>query len=252
MARRSRRNNPEQLRKELIDLLEGFEYKLQESNLREQVMSLVPANYYLRDLGSSLIEGDKIESARDRILAYLRKYPGEVVCGEELMVVAGISEYSRRIRELRIEHGWPIFTGLALKEALEEECQSLTELTISDTRKGAYKKDTYVLTENKQDRDAAYRWRLANEIRKSKNGVKQKLLKYFRANVGKPITGEELKYLANNASEWPRRVRELRTEEGWPIATRVTGMPDLAVGTYLLEEDRQAEVHDRKTPTQFE
>lgn len=244
MARRSQRDNPEQLRKKLISLLEDFEQKLLENNLREQVKSLVPANYHLRDLGSSLIKDEQVESARDRILAYLRKYPGEVIHGDELMVVAGISEYARRIRELRVEHGWPIFTGQALKEALEDERQNFPELAAT----GTHKKDTYILTENKQDRDAAYRWRLANEIRKSKSSVKHKLLKYFRANVGKRITGEELKYLAKNASEWPRRVRELRTEEGWPIVTRVTGMPSLAVGTYLLEEDRQAEVHDRKIP----
>lgn len=160
------------------------------------------------------------------------------------MVVAGISEYARRIRELRIENGWPIFTGLALKEAIDDENLNLPKHLISSE----HKKDTYILVEDKQDRDAAYRWRLANDIRKSKEGVKTKLLKYFRANIGKRITGEELKYLANSASEWPRRVRELRTEEGWPIVTRVTGMPSLPVGTYLLEEDRQAEVHDRKIP----
>ena len=54
--------------------------------------------------------------------------------------------------------------------------------------------------------------------------------------------------MANDRSEWPRRVRELRTEEGWPIATKVSGRPDLNVGIYVLEEDRQAEVHDRKIP----
>lgn len=244
MARRSQRNNPEQLRTKLITLLEDFEQKLQDCDLRKQVLSLVSANYCLRDLGSSLIEDDNIESARDRILAYLRRYPGVAISSEELMVVAGISEYARRIRELRVEHGWPIFSGLALKEMLTDDHHALPQPFPDET----LKKDTYILTENRQDRDAAYRWRLANDIRKSKEGVKQKLLKYFRANVGKPITGEELKYLANNASEWPRRVRELRTEEGWPIATRVTGMPNLAVGTYVLEEDRQAPTHDRKIP----
>lgn len=244
MARRSQRDNPEQLRKKLITLLDGFEKKLLESDLREQVKALVPANYHLRDLGSSLINDEHIESARDRILAYLRKYPGIVVHGDELMIVAGISEYARRIRELRIEHGWPILTGLALGEGLEDENRGLPPLEANK----AYKKDTYILTEDKQDRDSAYRWNLANEIRKSKAGVKTKLLRYFRENIGKRITGEELKYLANNASEWPRRVRELRTEEGWPIATRATGMPTLPIGVYVLEEDRQAEVHDRKIP----
>lgn len=62
------------------------------------------------------------------------------------------------------------------------------------------------------------------------------------------MTGEELRYLANDSKEWARRTRELRTEDGWPIATKNSGRPELEVGAYLLEEDRQAEVHDRKIP----
>lgn len=240
MARRSQRKDPEKLRQELLSLLADFEKKLRDDNLREQVRALIPAHHNLRDLGSSLVQGDQIASARDRILAYMRKYPGEVIQGDELMIVAGISEYARRIRELRVEHGWPIMTGLAMKELVA------ADEPISST--SAYKPDTYILTEDSQDRDSAYRWNLANDIRKSGLSVKNKFLKYFRDNVGKRITGEELKYLADGRSEWPRRVRELRTEEGWPIATRNTGMPSLPVGVYLLEEDRQAEVHDRKIP----
>jgi len=76
--------------------------------------------------------------------------------------------------------------------------------------------------------------------------VRDKILKYFRKNVGKEITGEDLKYLAKDKSEWGRRVRELRTEYGWPIMTRNTGRPDLDVGVYLLEADRQSPEHDRK------
>ncbi|WP_244946542.1 HNH endonuclease [Gallaecimonas pentaromativorans] len=215
-----------------------------DSDLREQVQSLVPVNHKLRDLGGSLIDDVQADSARDRILAYLRKYPGVEVLGDELMVVAGISEYARRIRELRVEQGWPIFTGLAIKEALDDD---LIDNHVREPEK-KYKKDNYILVEDKQDRDSAHRWNLANEIRKSKDGVKSKLLRYFRENVGKRITGEELKYLAKGRSEWARRVRELRTEEGWPIVTRVTGMPSLPVGIYVLEEDRQAKVHDRKIP----
>ncbi|MFG1487729.1 HNH endonuclease [Oceanospirillum sp. HFRX-1_2] len=238
MARRSQRQNPETLRAELVAMLENFQHKLLDSNLRDQVKALIPANHHLRDLGSSLIQDDDINSARDRILAYLQKHTGELIAGDELMIVAGISEYARRIRELRVQYGWPVQSGLSLKDASEDEHTNTTD----------YKPDTYLLTENKQDKEAAYRWNLANEIRKRKVGVKIKLIDYFRANIGKKITGEELKYLANNASEWPRRVRELRTEEGWPIVTRATGRPDLPVGVYVLEEDRQAEVHDRKIP----
>ena len=62
------------------------------------------------------------------------------------------------------------------------------------------------------------------------------------------MTGEELKYLAKDRSEWARRVRELRTEDGWPVMTKVSGVRELPVGVYVLEEDRQAPAHDRKIP----
>ncbi len=45
-----------------------------------------------------------------------------------------------------------------------------------------------------------------------------------------------------------RRTRELRTEEGWPVKTKQFGRPELSVGVYVLEEDKQAEPHDRHIP----
>jgi len=53
-----------------------------------------------------------------------------------------------------------------------------------------------------------------NEIRKKNVSVTEKIIEYFRKNVGQEITGEELKYLAKDKKEWARRVRELRTEKG--------------------------------------
>lgn len=239
MARRSKRNDPENLRSSLIQLLTDFEFKLKEEDLRDQVCSLIPANHLLRDLGSSLVKDNDTDSARDRILSYLRKYPGTLLLGDELMVVAGISEYARRIRELRVQLGWPILSGKALKDIAKED--PTLELPLNNA-----KTDTYMLLEDQQDRESAFRWNTINEIRRSKLSVKEKILSYLRKNIGQKVTGEELKYLANDRSEWPRRVRELRTEEGWPIVTKVSGMPSLPVGVYVLEEDRQAEVHDRK------
>lgn len=46
-------------------------------------------------------------SARGRILEYLRFKVGQLVTKSELQIVSGISEYARRIRELRAE-GWDI------------------------------------------------------------------------------------------------------------------------------------------------
>jgi hypothetical protein len=111
------------------------------------------------------------------------------------------------------------------------------------------KPDQYVLVSIDQDRDAAHRWNVLNTIRKKKGlAVKARLLEYMRANIGKPVSIEELRYLAGDKSEWARRMRELRTEDGWPIFTRMQGRADLPVGTYVLDEDKQAPEHDRRIP----
>jgi hypothetical protein len=110
------------------------------------------------------------------------------------------------------------------------------------------KPDDYLLLSESEDRDAAHRWNIANEIRKRKDGVRTKILDYLKQNVGKAVTGEELRYVAGDKTEWARRVRELRTEFGWPIETKNTGRPDLSVGTYVLESLRQSPIHDRQIP----
>lgn len=92
MTRRSKKDNPEVLRSKLVALLQDFERHLKSENLRNQVKELVPAHHLLRDLGSSLINEPDTESGRDRILAYFRKYAGEILNGAELMVVAGIDD----------------------------------------------------------------------------------------------------------------------------------------------------------------
>jgi biotin operon repressor len=56
----------------------------------------------LRGLRTRLFGPRKLEgSARERIRLYLVKHLGDWVTGEELAEVAGISEWARRVRELR-------------------------------------------------------------------------------------------------------------------------------------------------------
>lgn len=245
MPRRTVQGNPQSLRTDLSGILENFELLLESGTLREQVCELVQAHYSLRDLGASLPTFDGYTSAASRILRYLQNHVGEVIRGDELMVVAGISEYGRRVRELRVQEGWSIITGVAVSEmrrnANEENSEELSDLPEMQS-------DDYLLQSAVQDRDAAFRWHRANTIRRQEISVKNKILIYLRENVSKSISGEELRYLANNRSEWARRVRELRTEEGWPISTKSNGQPDLPVGVYVLEEDKQSPPHDRSIP----
>lgn len=251
MVRRVKVGDPNTLRVELISLLDNFEQRLKENDLREQVQALIPAVYLLRDLGGSLIPKQEANSARERILFYFQEYPYTVIAGDELAVVSGISEYARRVRELRVEFGWPIYSGNTAKEMLEEEMSEVldesfsSELSPEVIRK--MNSDDYVLA-GEQDRDAAHRWNLANDIRKLKISIRDRLLKYLRKNVGQPVTGEELKYIARGAQSWPRRTRELRTEEGWPVVTKNSGRPELPIGLYILEADRQSAPHDRHIP----
>lgn len=241
MPKRNRTGDPEELRVQLVELLSNFERELRHDDLRVRVRALVPVAKVLQTLGASLIPADGPHAARDRILKYLIAYPLTVIEGEELMVVAGISEWARRVRELRVQFGWSIVTGVTVKH-MREENEGFDGFPVR------LRTDQYVLLDARQDRGAAHRWNLANAIRKKPGSVQSRILDFFRANCGQVVTGEELRYVANNKSEWARRVRELRTEQGWPIVTRWNGRPDLPVGHYLLEEDRQSYPHDRAIP----
>jgi len=243
MARRSCPADPESLRAELESLIRNFEKELRSDGLRAKVQALVPAFHTLRNLGCSLVPEEEASSARARILYYLRKYPLIIISGDELMVVSGIQEWARRTRELRVQFGWRIISGVTAKE-MNEEGDFFVEGVAIDSMSP----DDYMLLETEQDREAAHRWNVANEIRRMQRSVRDKILEFLRRNVGLSITGEELRYVAKDRTEWARRVRELRTEYGWPVVTRNTGRPDLPVGVYVLEADRQSPVHDRYIP----
>jgi hypothetical protein len=227
------------VRRRVEELIRNFKSELQAAELRPKVLALVPIFQKLRDLGKALIPSEYASAARDRILYYLRKHPGIVIAGDELLVVSGIQEYARRVRELRVQFGWIVASGVTIKDMSEDQDAEIPyELK-------AMKPSDYVLLNENQDRDAAHRWNVANTIRKERGSVRDKILKYLRANVGKAVTNEELRYVAGDKTEWARRVRELRTEFGWPIATKSTGRPDLGVGEYVLQADRQSPEHDR-------
>lgn len=235
-------NDTERLLQDLRDLLLQFEQINISPDIRTRVQGLLPAYRTIKELGKSLVPEGLTLSARERLLAYFRRYPKTVLKEKELELVAGIGEWARRIRELRIEFGWKIITGLTVKQM-----QGEAEFSEGDIDLATLDSKDYVLLDSKQDRDAAYRWNIANKIRRSSGSGREKILNYLRENVGKTVTGDEFSYVANS-SEWARRTRELRTEYGWPITTKMSGNPHLPVGVYVLEMDRQAPAHDRKIP----
>lgn len=252
MASKSQRSRtPDELLAEFHALIGAFDAELRrDEDVRARVLAFIPAAHKLRDVGKALLPTETRVGARERILRYFRRYPGVVIHGDELAVVAGISEWARRVRELRVEEGWDIASGMTIREMAEQEPSSISDIARAIGRDPlTLAPDHYLLVTPTQDRDAAFRWNQLNRVRKDKSlSVKLKILTFLKANCGRPVTGEELRYLADGKSEWARRSRELRTEDGWAVVTRNTGRPELPVGVYMLEHDRQAEPHDRKIP----
>jgi hypothetical protein len=157
------------------------------------------------------------DSGSERILNYLLMFLGQEIEGEELEVVSGISEYARRVREWRVEFGWPI----------------------------TYKRGSYVLEREQPDGEKAELWRTANTIKRSDVAARDKMLALFRAlPIGTIVTTAQLRYVTDNKDM--RRVRELRKQLGWKVMTRQTGMPQLKSGQYVLVDPLPLEPHDRQ------
>jgi HNH endonuclease len=69
-----------------------------------------------------------------------------------------------------------------------------------------------------------------------KPGSKERIRQYLVARVGQVVTSLQIRdAIGPNVSEWARRVRELRDEEGWKILTH-NDSADLKPGQYLLIE----------------
>ena len=68
---------------------------------------------------------------------------------------------------------------------------------------------------------------------KDRKGSRAKLRTYFLKNTKRVLNSAELREASGNASEWARRVRELRTQEGYQILTH-NDRSDLKPGQYLL------------------
>jgi hypothetical protein len=67
-----------------------------------------------------------------------------------------------------------------------------------------------------------------------KPGSKERIRQFFLTNIGKIVTSLQIRdAIGPEVSEWARRVRELREDEKWPIATHNDRM-DLKPGEYVL------------------
>lgn len=77
-----------------------------------------------------------------------------------------------------------------------------------------------------------------------KPGSKKLILEYFLSNIGKVLKSRDIQKASGGASEWARRVRELRNEEGYQILTH-KDRADLKPDEYLLETDKRVPAFNR-------
>jgi hypothetical protein len=68
--------------------------------------------------------------------------------------------------------------------------------------------------------------------KKPRGGARGKLRAHFLSNIGRVMDSTELREVADNQSEWGRRVRELRSHEGYLILTH-NDRSELKPGQYL-------------------
>jgi hypothetical protein len=65
--------------------------------------------------------------------------------------------------------------------------------------------------------------------------AKERIRQFLLANIGIVVSSAQIQEAAGAVTEWARRVRELRDEEGWPILTN-NDSTALKPGQYLLKE----------------
>lgn len=77
-----------------------------------------------------------------------------------------------------------------------------------------------------------------------KKGARSKLREHFLDNIGRIMDSDELREVAGGITEWARRVRELRSEEGYQIQTH-NDRGDLKPGQYILEDPKPVPAFER-------
>src|ERR1035437_3209253 len=75
-------------------------------------------------------------------------------------------------------------------------------------------------------------------------GSKALVLDFLLANIGVVLESKDIQSAGGGASEWARRVRELRNEEGWQILSH-KDRADLKPGQYLLETTKRVPAFKR-------
>ncbi|HWK30831.1 MAG TPA: HNH endonuclease [Terriglobales bacterium] len=75
-------------------------------------------------------------------------------------------------------------------------------------------------------------------------GSKTRIREFLLANIGRVLDADEIRKASGNVSEWARRVRELRDEEGYQILSH-RDRDWLKPGQYLIETPKRKPAFER-------
>ena len=170
------------------------------------------------DFNDGVVDVDRLlgtTGGRARILRYMQLRLGEIVTKEELSGVAGIYEWARRVRELRMDDGWAIHSAE----------------TRDDLRVGEY-----ILELDRPDEALSRNWTTARRIRKLRTAggavsSRVRLLEYLKAIYPQSADSEQLAYVVGSSGLCTRHLEGLAAE-GWQIASGSDDNP--AVSGYRL------------------
>jgi hypothetical protein len=130
-----------------------------------------------------------------------------------------------------------------IRELLDEAANALESVSglVASIDAGAVTSDEWILTSARVGESIA-RYNAAAKRLSAGLGVssaQHRLLRFLQLRLGDVVDKDELSGVAA-IHEWPRRVRELRVEEGWRIGSSKT-RDDLRPGEYILEADKPDE-----------
>ncbi|MEK7248269.1 MAG: HNH endonuclease signature motif containing protein [Chloroflexota bacterium] len=77
-----------------------------------------------------------------------------------------------------------------------------------------------------------------------RTGSKQRILDFLLANIGRVLNSAEIQRASGGASEWARRLRELRDEEGYDIISH-KDLAELKPGQYVIRSGKRRPVFAR-------
>jgi hypothetical protein len=77
-----------------------------------------------------------------------------------------------------------------------------------------------------------------------RTGSKQRILAFLLSNIGRVLSSDEMREASGNVSEWARRLRELRDEEGYDIVSHKDDGA-LRPGQYMMKSDKRRPVFAR-------